>query len=100
MKFISKISKFSQLPDDITYIIYNLHYIHFNYHKEKLKYLHKELISNLSCIVCNQKKNYFHDDDFCSSSCEWEATKYDYYSETEEEEQMYYKKLYDEYKED
>ena len=78
MKLISKISKFSQLPDDITYIIYKLHYIHFNYHKEKLKCLHKELIYNLTCIVCNGKKNYFHDD-FCSISCKWEATNYDYY---------------------
>lgn len=88
---------FSKLPGDILNIIYKLHHIHFIYHKENLKCLHKELLSSMTCIVCNGKKDYFHDDEFCSSACEWEATKYDYYSEDEETEKNYYKQLYDEY---
>jgi heterodisulfide reductase subunit A-like polyferredoxin len=89
--------KFCQLPDDILNIIYELHHVHFIYHKENLKCLHKELLSNFTCIVCNGKKD-FHYDNYCSSACEWEATKYDYYDEeeyTDIEEEKYKMQLYD-----
>jgi len=67
-------SIFSNLPDEITQSIYEMHNIHYIIHNNKLKSLHKQLILNYTCENCECiKSSYLFNAQFCSMVCYMQA---------------------------
>ena len=67
-------SIFSNLPDEITQSIYEMHNIHYIIHKNKLKFLHKQLILTFTCENCDCiKSTYLFNAQFCSMVCYMQA---------------------------
>ena len=104
-------SIFTNLPYDIVNSIFEMHANHLIIHKNKFKNIHNELISNFTCDQCRCLKNIkLYYSQFCSRSCEFDATiyyddedNYDCYDDNEEEdyyedycdpEAIYYRKIY------
>jgi len=99
MKSLLEISIFSQLPDDIINIIYNLHNIHYSIYLKNIKLVHNQLITNFTCCYCQDRKHYFYFyiSDYCCVDCEYKASKYNDYIANEKEEQIYYNQIFNEY---